>query len=202
MLFSPRLNYALARAATLHRSQVRLDTSRTPYISHLVAVAMILSSVTDDEDIIIAGLMHDSLEDVPGYTYEDLIHEYGERVASIVFHVTEPLDANKPESEQLPWLVRKQAYLKQLRKGGVESALVSCADKIHNIESLLANYEKEGEEFLKRFTSSFRNRAWFHEEVLAVIIEKLGDDHGLVVRFRDAHERSLRVVEEIENPTL
>ena len=183
MLFTPRLDEAVKLASRLHRDQTRRDNEKTPYISHLVSVAALLSEVTDDEDIVIAGLMHDSLEDVPEYTYGQLVKDCGERVAKIVSHVTEPLDANKEDDEQLPWLTRKEKYLENLKEGGPESAIVSAADKIHNTESFLLDVEKEGEDFMKRFGSSLRNKIWFHEQVLLIVEEKLGKDHPLVVRL-------------------
>ncbi len=189
MHLTPRLDEAIKLASRLHASQVRKDSYQTPYISHLVGVAMLISSVTGDEDIIIAGLLHDSLEDVPGYTYEKLVADCGERVAEIVSHVTEPLDATKADNEQLPWLERKETYLNNLRSGGIESAIVSSADKIHNTESFLRDYEKEGDSYGKRFGSSINNRIWFHEQVLAIVIEKLGEDHALVVHFRQSMDK-------------
>lgn len=188
MIFTPRINEAIKLASRLHRHQSRNDNEKTPYVSHLVSVAVILSEVTNDEDVIIAGLMHDSLEDVPGYTYDQLVKDCGERVASIVHHVTEPLDANKPQNEQLPWLSRKEQYLQVLRDGGVESAMVSSADKIHNTESFIDDASKEDGAFTSRFGSSARNRLWFHEQVLAIVIEKLGDDHTLIKKFKTSTE--------------
>lgn len=182
MHLTPRLNEAIKLSSHLHRNHFRKDNYNTPYVSHLYAVAALISSVTNDEDIIIAGLMHDSLEDVP-YTPADLEAVFGKRVADIVVHVTEPLDATKGQDEQLPWLERKQAYLKVLREGGVESAIVSAADKIHNTESFIFDMKTEGEAFTSRFPSSLRNKIWFHEEALAIIREKLGEEHSLVKRL-------------------
>ncbi len=188
MLLTPRLDEAIKLASRLHSSQVRKDNAQTPYISHLVGVAMLISSVTDDEDIIIAGLMHDSLEDVPNYTYEQLVLDCGQRVADIVSHVTEPLDANKADNQQLPWLVRKEAYLEHLRSGDIESAIVSSADKIHNTESFVCDFKKEGDSYAARFHSSIKNRLWFHEQVLTIVEVKLGNEHALVARLKEATE--------------
>ena len=192
MIFTQRINDAIKLASHLHRNQVRLDSQRTPYSSHLFSVAMILSEITEDEDVVIAGLMHDSLEDVPNYRYENLVHDCGGRVAEIVKHVTEPLDADKRDDDQLPWLERKESYLLNLREGGIESALVSAADKIHNTESLIGDRKKEGDEFLKRFHSSSENKIWFNKEVYAILVEKLGKDHVLVLRFS-------QLIRELEN---
>lgn len=183
MQLTPRLNEAIKLSSHLHRNQNRKDEFNTPYVSHLYSVAALISSATEDEDIIIAGLMHDSLEDVPHYTYDDLAKDFGERVAQIVLRVTEPLDANKGEDDQLPWLERKQAYLNVLREGGAESAVVSAADKIHNTESFIIDMKTQGEAFTSRFSSSLRNKIWFHEEALTIIREKLGEEHSLVKRL-------------------
>ncbi len=183
MIFTPRMNDAIKLATHLHRNQTRKDTLSTPYVSHLFSVAMILASATDDEDTIIAGLLHDSLEDVPRYTYEKLVIDCGKNVADIVTHVTEPLDANKMDFLQLPWLERKETYIQNLKEGGKESAMVSAADKIHNTESFLKDIEEEGDSFRFRFHSSLRNRLWFHEEVLKIVTEKLGSDNILVERL-------------------
>lgn len=182
MQLTPRLNEAIKLSSHLHRNHFRKDEHNTPYVSHLYAVAALIASVTNDEDIIIAGLMHDSLEDVP-YTPADLEEAFGKRVADIVIHVTEPLDATKGQDEQLPWLERKETYLKVLRAGGVESAIVSAADKIHNTEGFIADTKRLGEAFTSRFPSSLRNKLWFHEQALTIIREKLGEEHPLVVRL-------------------
>lgn len=189
MNFNSRIDEAIKLASRLHRHQVRKDSKHTPYISHLVSVAMILRDAECNEDTIIAGLMHDSLEDVPNYNYENLVNDCGEQVAKIVKHVTEPLDANKEENEQMPWLERKEAYLVNLNAGDKESAMVSAADKIHNTESFIRDAIKEGEEFLNRFGSSLRNKLWFHEETLKIIAGKLGDDHVLTVRLSESTEK-------------
>lgn len=202
MNFSQSIDNGIRLASHLHRNQVRRDNNRTPYVSHLFSVAMMLAKVTDDEDIIIAGLMHDSLEDVPHYTYEKLVLDCGERVADIVKHVTEPLDANKLETEQLPWLTRKEAYLENLKTGGKESAMVSCADKIHNTESFLEDVKSEGDLFLSRFDSSLRNRLWFHEQSLAIITEKIGGDHPLVKRLIVCTSEFKKLVVQSSNPSL
>ena len=194
MILTPSLDSAIKLASRLHRTQTRKGAEATPYISHLIAVAILVSSVTDDEEIIVAGLMHDCLEDVPDYSYEDLVRDCGERVAQIVKHVTEPLDANKEEGDQLPWMTRKEAYLETLKQGGVESAIVSCADKIHNTESFLLDSKKGGESFALAFGSSSENRLMFHEKVLVLIQEKLGDAHPLVVRLTACTEAFRKMV--------
>jgi (p)ppGpp synthase/HD superfamily hydrolase len=201
MKYTPRIDASIRLASRLHREQTRMDKDKSPYISHLVSVAMLLSEHTDDDEIIIAGLMHDSLEDVPGYTYEKLIQDSGQRVALIVKHVTEPLDANKSKDEQLPWLTRKQAYLKNLEEGGTESALVSLCDKLHNTLSFISDMKAEGEEFTKRFGSSIKNKIWFNEEVIKIASTKLKNDHPLIQKLTLATDQLRTTSKEYKETT-
>ena len=189
MKFTPRINEAIKLASRLHRNQTRKDAEKTPYISHLVSVAIVLSEITDDEDIIIAGLMHDSMEDVEGYAYEHLVSDCGERVANIVKGVTETKEFSHSEDRELRWLKTKELYLENLKLGSIESAMVSAADKIHNTESFLIDAEKEGEQFIKRFGASMKNKLLFNEKSLGVITNKLGKNHALVMRLASHTEK-------------
>jgi (p)ppGpp synthase/HD superfamily hydrolase len=150
---------------------------------------LLASSVTDDEDTLIACLMHDSLEDVAGYTYEQLSLDCGESVAEIVRGVTEIREPSAVEDRSLRWLAHKESYLKNLRDASVKSALVSTADKAHNLMTLMSNYEREGDEFLKHF-SSMKNTLWFNDEVEKIILEKLPADNALVLRFQEELRRA------------
>jgi hypothetical protein len=112
-----------------------------------------------------------------------------------VKHVTEPLDATKDISEQLPWLERKEIYLDNLRNGGAESAMVSSADKIHNTESFMRDIKREDGNFISRFGSSALNRLWFHEQVLLIVRGKLGENHLLVKKLATSTDSFREFVE-------
>ena len=71
MIYSYRVEQAIRAAAVLHNGQVRKGVSPYPFITHLVAVAFLLSDYSNDEDTVIAGLLHDTLEDTD-YTPEEL----------------------------------------------------------------------------------------------------------------------------------
>ena len=161
----------------------------TPYVSHLYSVMHILQKVTEDEDVLIAGLLHDSLEDVPNYNKEKLGEEFGERVVAIVVGVTEPLDANKSMEDQRPWLERKEAYMMSLQNGPKESALVSSADKIHNLMSTEYSVETGDEMLFQKMQMSFTNQKIFYEKVYEICESKLGGDHTLVVDYKETLTR-------------
>jgi len=146
-------------AAHLHRHQSRHDENETPYITHLFSVAMYLASVTDDESVIISGLMHDSLEDVPDYTYEDLVADCGEDVERIVRGVT--------EDKALPYKERKLSYLEHLKTGTDECVIVSLADKIHNAKSYIT----------MDATKKHDGHMLIFEEVLQIAKSRLSTDH-------------------------
>jgi (p)ppGpp synthase/HD superfamily hydrolase len=183
MLLTHRLQYAINEAARLHRDQHRRDTQKTPYITHLIGVMILLSSVTHDEDILIAGLMHDSLEDVPDYTPERLSETFGSRVTDIVLGVTEFHKLHKEKSPS--WKEEKDAYLANLRDAADESVLVSLADKIQNTRGYIELLNTEDKDTFSFFRSNHAARVWFHKEVLALGEERLGDDHLLVEELRE-----------------
>lgn len=186
MLFTPRLQEAINLCARLHNGQIRKDIHATPYVSHLFSVMLILHEFTDDEDILIAGLMHDTLEDVPGYSYEKLVEDTNERVAQIVKGVTEELNPNIDPDMQLPWLMRKENYLKNLKVGSIESIFVSLADKTHNIMSILLAVREENTDHLKKFHGSIKNMIWFFEEMEKIATERVPSDNLLLQKMSNS----------------
>lgn len=170
MKMTPKIQKAINRAAVLHAKQIR-KAGEIPYITHLVSVAIILSNYTDDEDILVAGIMHDTLEDVPGYFLENLEEEFGPRVANIVKGVTEERGL-----KDSPWLEIKRKYIENLKKESPEALMVSAADKLHNLTSLVEGYHEHGESFLTKFGSPKNGGIlWFYGEVLRVLQENLNN---------------------------
>lgn len=192
MILTHRLQEAINEASRLHRDQIRKDTLRTPYITHLVGVMILLSSATHDEDVLIAGLLHDALEDVPDYTPDMLEEKFGPRVKDIVLGVTEE---SKLHGERGSWHDVKVAYIEKLRGSSDESVLVSLADKIQNTRSLIEMINLAYGAALPHFGSDHKDRIWFHEEVLSVGIERLGEDHVLVEELRAEIEEMKRTLE-------
>ena len=90
-MYTYKIEQAIKAAAILHDGQLRKGNVPLPYITHLYAVAMILESYTEDEDTIVAGLLHDTLEDTD-YTPEELEADFGKEVCEAVLAVTEPAE--------------------------------------------------------------------------------------------------------------
>lgn len=188
MKYTHNIHKALIFATQAHNGQTRKDTAKTPYISHPVGVAMILSEYTNDEEVIIAGLLHDVIEDCE-VSYEDLQTLFGTRVADIVHEVSEDI-ALKKTGEKESWKARKEGYLVNLHNDSVEAMLVCGADKIHNLMSLGDVLEVEGVSALHAFNASFEDTMWFYGEVVSVIRA------GVPAEMVERYELEWRVVRE------
>lgn len=170
-MISSKVNLALKVASKAHRDQMRKGTD-TPYISHPVAVAMIISKYTTDENTIIAGILHDILEDVKPTVYSetDMRNDFGDEVVKIVKDVSEDKTAGEPEK---PWIERKKGYLAHL--DSVEdkrSLIVSTADKIHNLTDILEEHERVGDNIWQKFNADKDDELWFYSEFLKIIEKK------------------------------
>ncbi len=177
---SPRLLEAVGVACRVHAPMIRKGDG-SPYIVHPMAVFGLLVHWGADEDTCIAGLLHDVIEDAEDDSkrseYRKEIEEkFGKDVLEIVEGVTE-------QDKSLPWKERKKLYLKHLKVASKESLLVSCADQTHNMKSLLASYNKEGEEVWKRFNAGKEEKLWFSRECWKQYAEKL--DSRFVEELKD-----------------
>lgn len=180
MFLTPKIEKAIVRATVLHQSQKR-KVSGVPYIVHPYSVAFLLAHYTDDEDVIIAGLLHDTLEDIPEYTEEMLREEFGERACAIVKEVTEDFTQAEKEDHSIRgnnWRARKEKYLANLSNDSQEALLVATADKIHNMRSALDEYRIHGDSVWEKFKRNADNLIWFYTEAASVINEHL--EHPLV----------------------
>ena len=123
------LKHALDQAAVWHAAQRRKYPGvDVPYVSHLAGVAAILSRHGFDEEVVAAGALHDSMEDAK-ISYAELVARFGERVATLVQHVSEP-------DKSLSWEERKAAYLEHFRVKPWDAQAITLADKIDNFRSI------------------------------------------------------------------
>lgn len=167
-MFTDKINLALKIAAKAHQGQNRKGTD-IPYISHPVAVGMIISEHTDDENAIIAGILHDILEDVKPeiYSEADMRRDFSNLITDIVKDISEPKTAGQPK---LPWKERKQAYLERLGNSYYfEAYIVAAADKVHNLTDILDDYYQFGDEIWQRFNASKQDILQYYRAVFDLI---------------------------------
>jgi (p)ppGpp synthase/HD superfamily hydrolase len=154
---------------------------------------MIVSEYTDDEDATVAALLHDILEDVSGkiYSSEDMRRDFGEKVVGIVEDVSENKRIGEPEK---PWRERKEAYLEHLRSlDDVAPLLVSVADKIHNLMSILADYDTVGDKVWDRFNASKEDELWYYRELVEMFNQKIFPE-ALKTRYNTLFTRLKEII--------
>ena len=152
-----RLQKAFRYAAEKHAGQMRKQ-SAVPYLSHLMAVAALVLEAGGDEDMAIAALLHDVVEDCGGMPrLIEIRKQFGPRVAKIVEGCTDSFGEPKRE-----WMERKKDYLREVTHADAETRLVSASDKLHNVRTILADYRQHGEAIWKRFTGRKDGTLWYY----------------------------------------
>lgn len=172
MSYSYRIEQAIRAAAVLHKNQVRRGSTPYPYVTHLYAVAMLVSDYTDDENVIIAALLHDTLEDTD-YTADELRDDFGGEVTELVLSVTETEHDGDGEDT---WKKRKKRYIKQLKNASEGGLMVAAADKIHYMRSVVEEYYENHSKFIADFGGSLEERLMVHQEISNILNRKLKND--------------------------
>ena len=150
------INKAIAFAVKAHEGQLRKGTD-LPYIIHPMEVGVIVSGMTEDEEVIAAAVLHDTLEDCKSVSYEKICREFGERVARIV--------AAETDDKSKSWEERKASKIEMLKKESDQSVkMVALGDKLSNIRSLSRDYEKIGEKVWQRFNMKNKQmQGWYYK---------------------------------------
>jgi (p)ppGpp synthase/HD superfamily hydrolase len=172
--FSPRYDAALALAARAHRDQLRKG-SDLPYIAHPVHVSIILLRHGFDEDMTIAGLLHDIVEDTD-IPLETIRAEFGAEVARLVEAVSE---TKAVDGVELPWEQRKAEKLAHLHAGTPDVAALKAADAIHNARSIASDVAQSGANVWARFKRGPEQTISYYDAIFAGVQAKLGD-HPIV----------------------
>ncbi len=153
---------AMVYAERLHHTQVRKG-GNIPYVGHLISVAGLVINDGGTEDQAIAALLHDAVEDQGGPpTLEEIRVKFGEDVARIVRECSDTDEEPKP-----PWLERKQSYIDHLAGVGMDTLLVSVADKLDNARSMLRDYHEHGPKLWERFNrKNPQDHLWYYGGLL------------------------------------
>ncbi len=175
------IDVAIEVAEEAHRGQFRKG-SDIPYISHPRAVARILSDAGCSEELVAAGILHDTVEDT-SLTLEFIREKFGESVAKIVQGCSEP-------DKSLPWEQRKRHTVEFLKSASLEVRTVTCADKLHNLLTIIADYEVIGEDVWDRFSRGRRAQEWYYRELAASLCDQPDcDGEGTIFhQFRESVE--------------
>jgi (p)ppGpp synthase/HD superfamily hydrolase len=171
LLLSERFTRAVDYARTLHIE--RRKGTEIPYMAHLLGVASLVMGESGrvdfpvTEDMVIAALLHDTVEDYGGLTrLKDVEFNFGSNVARMVKGLSDTLAEDSSQKED--WTFRKESYLRRLRREPREVQLISAADKLYNAQSILTDYQRIGAEIWKRFKRGRDQQLWYFEELLKI----------------------------------
>ena len=166
-VLTDRFDRALLYATHVHGGQVRKGSS-TPYVAHLLAVAATVLEYGGDEDLAIAALLHDSVEDQGGKArLEDVRNRFGERVARIVEACSDSLANTAKGERKAHWQERKDAYIAHLGTADEDILRVSLADKVHNARAILRDLRKPevGEKVWTYFSQPKERTIWYYRSL-------------------------------------
>lgn len=135
---------AIVFATRAHAGQVRKGTAK-PYIVHPLEAMSIVATMTEDQEMLAAAVLHDVVEDT-STTAEDIRREFGDRVATLV-----AADTNKPKNINDTWRSRKLAAIDRLSAASYECKMVAMGDKLSNLRAISIDYRELGEALWSRF---------------------------------------------------
>ena len=158
------INKAIEFATKAHEGQFRKGTKR-PYIVHPVEVGDIVSAMTNDEEIISAAVLHDTIEDCVGITEELLAAEFTPRVASMV--------KQESEDKTKTWIERKSATIDHIKEAPREVQMIALADKLSNMRDIDRDYPVVGEELWNRFKMKDKEMiGWYYKGIRDALQEE------------------------------
>jgi myo-inositol-1(or 4)-monophosphatase len=161
------LDKAIVFAVNEHKGAVRKGTD-TPYILHPLEAAAIVGSMTNDEDVIAAAVLHDILEDTP-VTAAQLRNEFCERITELVITETEDKRTDKPPGET--WKLRKRETIDALRnEPSLAVKMIALGDKLSNVRAMHSDYLKVGDRLWERFNQKSKaEHGWYYRSVAEAI---------------------------------
>ena len=172
-VLSDRITNAFQFAMDIHGSMKRKCGNR-PYMVHPLGVYSLLCAWDLNEDIRIAGLLHDAIEDVPEERKTEVRASLAKTFGTDVLHLIECVTES---DRNLPWRERKVQAINGLARAPYGAILIACADKTHNAYSLLESYKAMGEDVWKAFNAPKTDILWYYQSILRILKERLYAKH-------------------------
>ena len=163
---------AIAFAVKAHDG-MRRKKSEAPYILHPMEAAVIVGTMSDDQNLIAAAALHDVVEDA-GITIEEVEEKFGKRVRELVESETEDKRADLPPSDT--WRIRKEESLAVLKNtDDIGVLMVWLGDKLANMRSIYRSWKLEGDAMWQKFNQKDVNeQAWYYFSIVK-LTERLSD---------------------------
>lgn len=143
---------------------MRRKKSDAPYILHPMEAAVIVGSMTDDQDIITAAVLHDVVEDTNA-TLDDIETNFGSRIRKLVESETEDKRPDIPAADS--WRIRKEESLEVLKNtDDIAVLMVWLGDKLANMRSIYRDFQKNGNAMWEGFNQKDpQQHAWYYTEI-------------------------------------
>lgn len=197
MLFSPKVDLALKVAAVGHAGQLRKGT-QLPYIAHPLHVAWLLQRAGLPEHVVIAGLLHDVIEDLEpddlatrvrfravfpalaggqddaarfrGDLAAFMREQFGDKTMALVDAVTEQKEA---DGLHRPWTDRKREIVAHLQHARLDVLALKAADVLHNVQSIVQDIGALGTGVMRRFNASPEQTLWYYRSIADICSQRL-----------------------------
>lgn len=150
-----RLNKAIVFATEKHGEQLSKGTT-LPYILHPLEALQILYSMRADTNLLIAGVLHDTVEDTDT-SLEEIKEIFGDDVAMLV--------ASNSEDKSKTWQERKQHTIDELPKSDLRVKKLIIADKLANIRRIAYDYKNIGDKLWERFNAPKEKQCWYYNGI-------------------------------------
>jgi len=164
---APLIFKAIEFSVKAHEGQYRKGL-RVPYVYHPMDVGRILMDIECPTEIVVAGILHDTVEDTH-VTLEELRENFGPTVAGLVEEASEP-------DEIISWEERKNYTIEHLKTVSEEALYVICADKFDNIRSIRLDMEKMGSSLWDHFSRPIEAQQWYYESIAQVMESRIKEE--------------------------
>ena len=195
MIYTEKIKKAVNFSIKVHeidRHQKRKG-KEVSYITHPLTVGLILSQAGAGEDLVIAGILHDTIEDSSFFhkvTKKDISGMFGENVAELVMSVTE-------KNKLSFWDTRKHKAYEEIKNYSHDSILLKSSDVVANVSELVSDYEREGYKTFKRFKSAGSKILTHYVSVIDLLIE-MWPSNPLIKDLMDLKSETAKIVQDIE----
>jgi (p)ppGpp synthase/HD superfamily hydrolase len=171
---------AIAFATKAHDGQLRKGTMR-PYILHPLEVGVIVARMTEDEEVISAAILHDTIEDCEGVTAKMIEQMFSNRVAELV--------QKESEDKSKTWMERKGATIQHLKVAEREVQMIGLADKLSNMRDIDRDYPECGEELWQRFRMKDKETIGWYYKGVEEALRKSFSEVPVYIEYRSLVEK-------------
>ena len=173
------LNTAILDRAIIFAVKAHTGTERRgkgyPYIIHPMEAVEIVATMTKDQELLAAAILHDTVEDT-NVTVDQIRDEFGDRVAELVASESDEMPVGVSEEDS--WHARKQAAIDRLSKASREAKIVAMGDKLSNMRAIARDYAEQGDKLWNLFHVKDRKSHEWHYRGLADALKELENTYA------------------------